>query len=150
MRRTHAHPHTLRLYVVLMLLTVACMATPTSLHAQDKKQRGDRNRITTSELVEANGSFNTAYDIIRTMRAQWLNPPQGRTSTATMSGDGGGAKELVVYIDDVRQQSVDDLRTVKAKDVVELRYLDQNRAIQMRGPGHEMGVVEVTTVNKRK
>ena len=148
MRRTHAHPHALRLHVAL--LAFACIAMPISLHAQDKKQRGDRNRIAASELVEANGSFNTAYDIIRTVRAQWFNLPQGRTSTATMNGDGGGAKELVVYIDDVRQQSVEDLRTVKAKDVVELRYLDQNRAIQMRGPGHELGVIEVTTVNKRK
>ena len=135
---------------LLLLSALAFAIAPLSLHAQDKKQRGDRNRITTSELAEGSGSVNTAYDVIRTMRPQWFNPPQGRTSTATMMGGGGGAKELVVYIDDVRQQSVEDLKTVKASQLVELRYLDQNRAIQLRGPGHEMGVIEVATVNKRK
>ncbi len=135
----------------LLLLSALVLAiAPLSLHAQDKKQRGDRNRITPSELAEASGSFNTAYDVIRAMRPQWFNPPQGRTSSATMMGDGGGAKELVIYIDDVRQQSVEDLKTIKVSQLVELRYLDQSRAIQLRGPGHEMGVVEVSTVNKRK
>lgn len=134
----------------VMLSFFALAIVPLSLHAQEKKQRGDRNRINASELAEANGSFNTAYDVIRTMRPQWFNPPQGRTSTATMMGGGGGAKELVVYIDDVRQQSVEDLKTVKTAQLVELRFLDQNRAIQLRGPGHEMGVIEVSTVNKRK
>lgn len=137
-------------FTLLSALGLAFVVASHTLEAQEKKQRGDRNRITTSELTEASSSFNTAYDVIRTMRPQWFNPPQGRTSTATMMGGGGGAKELVVYIDDVRQQSVEDLKTVKAAQLVELRFLDQNRAIQLRGPGHEMGVIEVSTVNKRK
>jgi hypothetical protein len=38
---------------------------------------------------------------------------------------------------------------VPAAKLVELRYLDQNRGVQMYGPGHEFGVIEVTTVDKR-
>ena len=120
-----------------------------ALHAQ-KKQRGDRNRITQEDLAEAPSSTTTAFDAIRLMRPQWLNPPMGRVASSNASGGGGGATELVVYIDDIRQQSSDDLKTVKAATIVEMRYLDQNRAIQMRGPGHEMGAIEITTVNKRK
>ena len=132
--------------VLFASATVLCF--PQSLHAQ--KQRGDRNRLSRDDVAEVASGVNTAYDVVRTLRPQWLAPPNGRNSTATMTGDGGGAKEVVVYIDDLRQQSLDDLKTVKTAAIIELRYLDQNRAIQMRGPGHELGVIEVITVGRRK
>jgi hypothetical protein len=56
----------------------------------------------------------------------------------------------VLYIDDVRQPSLNELQTVKATSILEMRFLDRNRAIQMRGMGHEAGVIEITTVDKRK
>lgn len=138
-----------RVWHLLLLLVGFTLVSPDAAHAQ-KKQRGDRNRITQDDLAEAPASVNTAYDAIRTMRAAWLNPPMSRAAGSNFTGAGGGAKEVVVYIDDVRQQSLDDLKTIKANAVVELKFLDQNRAIQMRGPGHELGVIEVTTVNKKK
>ena len=136
------------LAVLCMTLCTVCL--PEGLHAQEKKQRGDRARITQDDLRET-PSVVTAFDAIRTLRSQWFSPSLGRTATAGASGStGGGATEVVVYIDDLRQPSLDDLKTVKATTVIEMRFLDQNRAIQMRGPGHEMGVIEVTTINKRK
>ncbi|MBL8996631.1 MAG: hypothetical protein JNL44_04865 [Gemmatimonadetes bacterium] len=57
---------------------------------------------------------------------------------------------MVVYIDGMRQPDVESLATVPVLKIVEMRYLDQNRGVQMHGPGHEMGVIEVTTVDKRK
>ena len=135
-------------FAVLALL-LAIVARPDTLSAQ-QKQRGDRNRISKDDMAEVLASVNTAFDVVRTLRPQWLNPPALRQSTATVMGDGGGATDVVVYVDDLRQQSKDDLKTVKATTILEIKYLDQNRAIQMRGPGHEMGVIEVTTINKRK
>lgn len=135
-------------FAVLALL-LAIVARPDTLSAQ-QKQRGDRNRISKDDMTEVLASVSTAYDAVRTLRPQWLNPPALRQSTATVMGDGGGATDVVIYVDDLRQQSKDDLKTVKATTILEIKYLDQNRAIQMRGPGHEMGVIEVTTINKRK
>ncbi len=56
----------------------------------------------------------------------------------------------MVYVDGNRQQSLEDLKTIRTALITEMRFLDQNRAIQMHGPGHELGVIEVTTVNKKK
>jgi hypothetical protein len=42
------------------------------------------------------------------------------------------------------------LATISATKIVEMKYLDQNRAVLLRGPGHESGVIEITTVDKRK
>ena len=138
-----------RFFVLLLALTAAAM--PGTLHAQ-KPQRGDRNRLTKDDLAEAPSSVNTAFDAVRTMRPTWLSPSMGRMASSSASGAASGAvaTEVVVYIDDIRQQSVDDLKTVKANIIVDIRFLDQNRAIQMRGPGPEMGAIEVTTLNKRK
>jgi len=136
------------LFVGVLFASAAVLCVPQSLHAQ--KVRGDRNRLSRDDVAEVASGGNTAYDVVRTLRPQWLSPPNGRNATATMMGDGGGAKEVVVYIDDKRQQSLDDLKTVKIAAIIELRYLDQNRAIQMRGPGHEMGVIEVITIERRK
>jgi hypothetical protein len=135
-------------FLVLVLTLVLCVL-PSAAQAQGK-QRGDRNRITKDDLAEMSASVNTAYDAVRTMRAQWLSPSMGRTASSNVTGDGGGTHEVVVYIDDVRQPALEDLKTIKAAIIVEMKFLDQNRAIQMRGPGHEMGVIEVTTINKKK
>lgn len=136
-----------------VLFAAVATITPDAAHAQNTK-KGDRYRITAADLAEAPVNVNTALDLVMTMRPLWANPPRGRTASASMSSEGGGsmggATEVQLYIDDIRQPSVQELRTVKATDVVEMRFLEQNRAVQMRGPGHEMGVIEVTTKNKRQ
>lgn len=132
-----------------ILLVLVMLAASDVLAAQNQR-RGDRNRLTKDDVAEMSGTVNTAYDLVRMMRPNWLNPPgMNRNSTSNADGTGGGATALVLYINDIRQPTIDEMRTVKASTVVEMRYLDQNRAIQMRGPGHEMGVIEVTTIDKK-
>ena len=137
-----------RFLSVVLLFATAALAAPAS--AQASKQHGDRNRITKDDLAEMPMAANTAYDLVRTMRPQWLNPPFGKVASSNLLGDGGGAKEIILYVDDKRQPSIDDLKVIKASTVVEMKYLDQNRAIQMRGPGHELGVIEITTIEKKE
>lgn len=137
-----------RPFLAGLLLTLALLIVPDSLSAQ-KKKRGDRLRITQDELAEASANVNTAADVIRILRPQWLNAARGLGSQLEGSGGGGGATEAILYIDDIRQPSLNELQSVKASTIVEMRFLEQNRAIQMRGPGHEAGAIEIITVNKR-
>jgi len=135
--------------LLLMVLALALVATT----AEAQRKRGDRNKLTRTELDEAGTSIVTARDAIRVLRPQWLQPPMGRMGSVDVGGrepGGGNASSVVVYIDDIRQPDVEALATVQAAKVVEMRYLDQNRAVQIHGPGHEMGVIEVTTVAKKK
>jgi len=115
------------------------------------RPRGDRNRLTRVEIDEAGTGIVTARDAVQLLRPQWLRPPMGRMASSNLAGDTQGATQVIVYIDDVRQPDLESsLITVPAVKLVELRYLDQNRAVQMRGPGHEAGVIEVTTTDKRR
>lgn len=114
--------------------------------AQDaKKKRGDRNRLLQEEIVEAGATIVTARDAVRLLRPQWLNPPMGRMASSDLVAPGGGARSIILYVDDVRQPDLEVLTQVKAADIIEMRYLDQNRAVQYRGPGHEAGVIEIKT-----
>jgi hypothetical protein len=135
-----------------LLLVLALLACASAAEAQ-KKGRGDRSKITRADLEEAGGTVQTAADAIRLLRPQWLSPPMGRMAPSAIdpvvSPMTRNAVEPVVYIDDMRQPTIDILRTVKVEAIVEMKYLDQNRAIQMLGPGHEAGAIQVTTVAKK-
>jgi hypothetical protein len=130
----------------LVLVVLVLAAVVGSSDAQEaKKKRGDRNRLLQEEIVEAGTAIVTARDAIRMLRPQWLNPPMGRMASSNIAGAGGGQQTLILYIDDVRQPDLEILTQVKSADIVEMRYLDQNRAVQYRGPGHEAGVIEIKT-----
>lgn len=131
-------------------LVLALALVGQGAEAQAGRRRGDRNKLTRIELEEAGATIVTARDAVRVLRPQWLQPPRGDVASSDfMGGSGGGATEVVVYIDGIRQPDLDALGTVPAAKLVELRYLDQNRGIQMYGPGHERGVIEVSTTDKR-
>lgn len=130
----------------VLLLSVSVLARP----ACAQKDRGDRNKLTRVEIVEGGTSIVSAREAVRLLRPYWLSPPLGRKASSDVLGAGGGGQAVIVYIDDVRQPDLDALATVQASRILELKYLDQNRAVLLRGPGHENGVIEVTTIDKRK
>ncbi|SRR5581483_11200456 len=133
--------------LLLAALGVGLVAAPA--HAQDKKGRGDQNTITAIDIAEAGAAVVTAYDAVRLLRPRWLAPPMGKQMSSNVFGPGGGNAQVRVYVDDIRQPDLEtSLERVKAKDVVEMKYLDQNRGVQEYGQGHEAGVIVIRTVRK--
>ncbi len=102
------------------------------------------------DIEQGGSSIFTAREAVRILRPQWLARPMGRVASSNVVSSGGGGQEVIIYIDDKRQPDYESLATVPAAKIVEMRYLDQNRAVLLRGPGHEAGVIEVTTSDKRK
>jgi hypothetical protein len=137
--------HCLRTSLVLLSLMV--FAAPARAQQKD---RGDRNKLTRAEIVEGGTGIMTAREAVRLLRPSWFAPPMGRKASSDVIGPGGGSQTVIIYIDDIRQPDVESLATVPASRILELKYLDQNRAVLLRGPGHESGVIEVTTIDKRK
>ena len=45
---------------------------------------------------------------------------------------------------------MDALRTVTVASLVEIKYMDQNKAVQMLGPGHEAGAILISTDRNKK
>lgn len=132
------------LFLLLALFVVAGTA-------EAQKKRGDRSKITRADLDEAGGTVVSAADAIKLLRPQWLQPPLNRMNGSSLGGnDPNVGTEPVLYVDEMRQQSQRILETMPASQVFEMKYLDQNRAIQMYGPGHESGAIQLTTTAKKK
>ena len=138
----------MRRLFALPLLALALLAVTAPAEAQ---KRGDRSLITRFDLDEAGTSIVTALDAVQRLRPNWLRPPMGRASTAEMIDTDrrtSNATEPVVYIDERRQPNLDVLRELQAKRIKEMKYLDQNRGVQMLGPGHEAGAILITTLGR--
>lgn len=128
-----------------MLLAAAIAVTLMGMSAEAQK-RGDRYTINRVDIEEAGNAITNADDAVRRLRPQWLRGPMGRMSSSGADGTMGAvATEAILYIDDKRQPNLEQLRTVPAAQIEELKFMDQNRAIQMLGPGHEAGAIMVRT-----
>lgn len=123
---------------------------PRQERQQQARRRGDRSRITRQDLDEAGIAVVTARDAIRILRPHWLQPPVGRMASSNVTGSGGGATEVVLYVDGSRQPSLEVLDMLRITEITDMRYLDQNRSVTLHGPGHEAGVIEITTKLKEK
>ena len=56
----------------------------------------------------------------------------------------------VLYINDMKQQSLEDLKTVRVSDVLEIRFLNAGQASVRFGQGHEAGAVLLKTIPPTK
>ena len=117
------------------------------------QKRGDRNVITKLDLDEGGASVVNALDAVQRMRPNWLRPSLGRQATAGMIDASGtsstNATEPIIYVDERRQPTLDILRTIPVLRIKEIKYMDQNKAVQMLGPGHEAGAILVSTTDSR-
>ena len=131
-------------------LLLLCATISAACATGQPSSRSESNILSRSDIEQAGSSIFTAREAVRILRPQWLTPPMGRLASSNVMAGGGGSQEVIVYIDDKRQPDLESLATVPSAKIVEIKYLDQNRAVLLRGPGHEAGVIEVTTSDKRK
>jgi hypothetical protein len=131
-------------------LAFLCAALVAACVTGQPASRSDTSILTRTDIEQGGSSIFTAREAVRILRPQWLARPMGRVASSNVTSSGGGNQEVIVYIDDTRQPDFESLATVPAAKIVEIKYLDQNRAVLLRGPGHEAGVIEVTTSDKRK
>ena len=136
-------------------------------HAQDKKIKRERNRISREELVETAERFPDLYDAIRSLRAHFLAPNNrgvrttgvGERSTESSGSSGGSYGSggsnaanavAVVYVDGRRSGDLNAIKGLKTMEVEEVRYLTPNEAGQEYGLGHEGGALLIKTYQEKK
>lgn len=136
-------------------------------HAQDKKIKRERNRISREELVETAERFPDLYDAIRSLRAHFLAPNNrgmrttgvGERSAGSSSSSGGSYGSggsnaagaiAVVYLDGRKSGDPDAIKGLKTLDIEEVRYLTPNEAGQEYGLGHEGGAILIKTWQEKR
>lgn len=101
-------------------------------------QKRQRDRITREEILSSAHKDLDIYQVIRSLRAHFLEP---RPGVRTLGGS--YVEGVSVYIDGKRDTGLDALRTLMAKDVGEVRYLDPTRSENEFGPKAKGGAVVV-------
>ena len=72
--------------------------------------------------------------------------PRGGPEMGSLDDNNRGMVSAVLYVDDMRQPTLDaTLRTIRAADVFEIRYLNATEALGKYGSGHEGGAVLLKT-----
>jgi hypothetical protein len=133
--------------VVVACLGLAILSAQPAL-AQEKphKIRHQRNLITAEEIATRPGEGN-AYDLIRSLRPAWFNT-RG-VASGNLSGNGiGGVTDnagIAVYLDGVKMGGLDQLRSIEADRIQEMRLLSASDATMKYGTGHPAGAIEVST-----
>jgi hypothetical protein len=122
-----------RISLTCLLVSGAMLVAEPARSQQPMKR--ERDVITREELLVAH-SMVDLYQAIRGLRPQFLAPPPGaRTRVVGTS----------VYVDGVRQTSLESLRTIPTAFVQRVQYLDPNRAESEFGHRAAGGAVMVTT-----
>jgi hypothetical protein len=131
-----------RLFPILITsLALAGCATAGSSSQSLPKQ--DPNVITTEEIAD---SPNTnAYELIQRLRPAFL-----RTRGAVRGAPSNGVNsiqpvDVVVYLNDTRLGTSDQLRQIATSDIREIRYYSASDATTKWGTGNIAGAIQVVT-----
>lgn len=122
-----------------LTLTVAALATGTTLHAQ----RAQRNLISLEELSRAQANISTAYDAVSMLRPRWLEAHELARLPGTRT-DQLHDTPVRVYVNDLNMGPADYLKTIPVATVLELRWLSANEAASRYGPTEGQSAIVVT------
>lgn len=98
--------------------------------AGETTRQSQRGPVTLTQ-IEASGVSTSAYDILQSLRPEWITSMRG---------------EPVIYVDNVRHgNSVQSLRSIAAQNVGRIERMTSTQASNRFGPGHMAGAILVTT-----
>ena len=109
-------------------------------------QKRDRYVITAEEIAEKPDITN-AYEAVQRLRPNFLRVVRSKRNEGVPGSE--PAASAVLYIDDMRQPSLEDLRNIRVYDVWEIKYLQPSKAKVLYGSGHEQGAIMVTTMRNK-
>ena len=120
-------------FVLLALLALVAACAPA---ATGGGTGGDPDLIVAADIPE--GRFNSAFEIVQSMRPRWLRV----RSSGSLGNDDGG---VVVYLDNIRQGGVEELRSLSPAIIVRMEWIDAPTATQRWGTGHTEGAIAIST-----
>ena len=128
MRRLNA---ALMLAAFTLAITVACSTTSSA-----RRPGSSPPGLITMDEVNAT-RYSTALEVVQALRPQWLRG-RGRTSVNL-------SESVKVYLDDSPLGEPEQLRSISARSIASIRYLDGNEATQRWGMDHGQGAIMVST-----
>lgn len=112
-----------------------------------------RQPITAAEITRS-GISGSVYDVVYSLRRQWLNTRgiNSMTEGPIAVPDGDTEKivpaeaQLVVYLDNMKLGTLTELKRLPIGGVTAIRYFNPSEANYLWGPGHIHGAIQVMTI----
>ena len=121
--------------VMLAAVMMAIVAACSSASSARRPSASPPGVITMDELSATR--YSTAFEVVQALRPQWLRG-RGRTSLNL-------SESVKVYLDDSPLGEPEQLRSISARSIASIRYLDGNTATQRWGMDHGQGAIMVST-----
>jgi len=122
------------------------VALPSQAQAQEKEKpkKGDRYTIVQSE-IEAREDLKTAWEVVKQLRPQWFRV-RGRTAGNQFGTEDRTGDNPIVYLDNIRQMSIEVLKEIRSVEVIEMTFMEPQKAMAMYDDTHRAGAIFVKTV----
>lgn len=119
--------------LALATLVVGCATTGGSRPA-------NRDVITAEDIQKAPPA-STAYEVVRLLRPEFLYHRGVHSVNQPVDPSSG----IMVYVDGIQVGGVDQLKSIPADNVEEIRWVNARDATTKYGTNHDFGVIAVTT-----
>lgn len=134
-------------FTAVMLVAGLVLAVPGDALAQPTQAaapKKSRDLITQAEIEQSGQKDADLLAAIRSLRPHFLEGPRGVRTLGS-----GMIYPLVVVVDGRKVTGLDDLVTILAKDVKEVRYLDANRSQNEYGTTANGGAIVVRLIGAK-
>jgi hypothetical protein len=125
-----------------ILLAVAVSVSACSSGAGSGTETGgvtpNQNLLTAEEIAEVRSAPNV-YEVVRTLRPQWLNARPAR------SANDPTPVVPTVFLDRMELGPLAMMRTVAVVDVQEIHYFDAGQAMNRFGGQYNKGIIQIIT-----
>jgi hypothetical protein len=133
-QRARPRPGSLRNEEWMKRLSLVCLGLVLAGGCVGPKVRAaaphpQRNLLTREEILNSTYRDLDLYQTVRALRPNFLEPPPAPRSRAT-----NASLPTAVYVNKIRQTDIAALRTLRASDVEEVRYLDPTASQSELGP----------------
>ncbi len=118
----------------LMLAGALSLLLPAGASAQKRQ----RDLLTRDEIQASPQRDLSLLQALRSLRPRFVQVAQSQTSFGVTA-----VAKAVVYIDGMREENADELSTIRAGDVDEVRYLDPTQAATEYGPTASGGALVI-------
>ena len=120
------------------------VALPSQAQEKEKPKKGDRYTITQYDMQQRE-DLKTAWEVANQLRPQWFRT-RGRTTTSAFGSEMNAEANPVVYIDNMKQMSMNVLKELRSSEVVEMKFMEPQKAMAMYDDTHRAGAIFVKTI----
>jgi len=121
-----------------MLLLAVALASGCATARPGERVNRD---VITQEQIQKAPAASSAYDVVRLLRPEFLYRRGVQSVRESVDPSAG----ILVYVDGARAGGVDELKSIPADQVQEIRWINARDATTRYGTDHGYGVIAVTT-----